>query len=262
VRIGLMSCMEFSLDGKFLHYTASVPVRVCIPSGARSMPRPFDWLYCKLPRPLNLELTMARLPRFILPGYPQHVIQRGNNRQDILRDEEDYWFLWGTLRDAAQRFQCDIHAYTLMPNHFHLAVRIKTEYEIFKEQEERILYDLSGNNPTKLKPSQCLSNFLNAYAQSFNILYNRQGNLFQKPIKRKLVEDEDYLRTLIIYIHNNPVHHGYTNNTIDYRWSSYLSWLVSKIQYGNQFFSDSESFVQSHFHTAKTGKSDMHFEFI
>ena len=55
---------------------------------------------------------MARLPRFVLPGYPQHVIQRGNNRQQILFDEADYWFLWEKLQAAAEKFRCEIHAYT------------------------------------------------------------------------------------------------------------------------------------------------------
>jgi putative transposase len=58
---------------------------------------------------------MARLPRFVLPGYPQHVIQRGNNHQRILFEEEDYWFLWEKIGAAANKFECDLHAYVLMP---------------------------------------------------------------------------------------------------------------------------------------------------
>jgi putative transposase len=63
---------------------------------------------------------MARLPRFILPGYPQHVIQRGNNRAAHPARRRRLLVSLGQLRDAAQKFQCDVHAYVLMPNHFHL----------------------------------------------------------------------------------------------------------------------------------------------
>lgn len=65
---------------------------------------------------------MARQPRFVLPGQPQHVIQRGNNRQDIFCSESDYLFYLEKLKDAAEKHQCDIHAYVLMTNHVHLLV--------------------------------------------------------------------------------------------------------------------------------------------
>lgn len=53
---------------------------------------------------------MARLPRFVLPGQPQHVIQRGNNRQDIFDAEDDYRFYLEKLKEAADKHQYDIHA--------------------------------------------------------------------------------------------------------------------------------------------------------
>ena len=54
---------------------------------------------------------MARLPRFVLLGQPQHVIQRGNNRQATFRTEDDYLFYLDKLSEAADKHQCDIHAY-------------------------------------------------------------------------------------------------------------------------------------------------------
>lgn len=65
---------------------------------------------------------MARLPRFVLPGHPQHVIQRGNNRQEIFCADEDYRFYLERLSDGAKKHNCDIHAYVLMTNHVHLLV--------------------------------------------------------------------------------------------------------------------------------------------
>ncbi len=63
---------------------------------------------------------MARLPRFDVPGQPQHVIQRGNNRSIIFVGEEDYEFYLRKLGEACQKFQCDLHTYVLMTNHVHL----------------------------------------------------------------------------------------------------------------------------------------------
>jgi len=63
---------------------------------------------------------MARLPRFDVPGQPQHVIQFGNNRSIIFVGEEDYHFYLKKLSDACEKYQCDLHAYVLMTNHVHL----------------------------------------------------------------------------------------------------------------------------------------------
>ena len=65
---------------------------------------------------------MARLPRFTISGQPQHVIQRGNNRDPIFVDDEDYPYYLERLQDAAEKYQVDIHAYVLMTDHVHLLV--------------------------------------------------------------------------------------------------------------------------------------------
>ena len=65
---------------------------------------------------------MARLPRFVLVGHPQHIIIRGNNREPVFNAEEDYRFFLDKLADAAKKHQCGIHAYVLMTNHVHLLV--------------------------------------------------------------------------------------------------------------------------------------------
>lgn len=57
---------------------------------------------------------MARLPRFVIPGQPQHVIQRGNNRDVIFVTDEDYLFYMAKLAEACRKFQCDLHAYVLI----------------------------------------------------------------------------------------------------------------------------------------------------
>ncbi len=65
---------------------------------------------------------MARQPRIVLEGQPQHVIQRGNNRDAVFVAEEDYQLYLETLTEACERFECDVHAYVLMTNHVHLLI--------------------------------------------------------------------------------------------------------------------------------------------
>jgi len=142
---------------------------------------------------------MARLPRFILPGYPQHVIQRGNNRQAILRDEEDYWFLWNKLGDAAEKFNCDIHAYVLMPNHFHLVLTPWQDNGIGK------LMQYTGRY----------------YVQHINARYERTGTLWEGRYRATLFDPEAYFLLLSRYVETNAVRAGLVAGPGDYDWSSY-----------------------------------------
>ena len=142
---------------------------------------------------------MARLPRFILPGYPQHVIQRGNNGQPILQDEDDYWFLWSKLRDAAEKFNCDIHAYVLMPNHFHLILTPWGEHGIGK------LMQYTGRY----------------YVQHVNSRYDRTGTLWDGRYRATLLDPGKFLLPASNYVELNPVRAGLVEAPADYAWSSY-----------------------------------------
>ena len=59
-------------------------------------------------------------------------------------------------------------------------------------------------------------------------MYSRHGNLFERPFKRKLISDKEYFKTMVVYIHNNPVHHGFTQYAMDYPWSSYFTCISIK----------------------------------
>jgi putative transposase len=73
---------------------------------------------------------MSRKPRFILPGIPQHVIQRGNNREPCFYAEQDSWRYLHDLKEAATHNQAAIHAYVLMTNHVHRLVTPGQPYSI------------------------------------------------------------------------------------------------------------------------------------
>jgi putative transposase len=78
---------------------------------------------------------MARLPRFTLPGQPQHVIVRGNNREPIFYSDADYLFYLEKLQQACEKHNCDLHAYVLMTNHVHLMITPNTDNGISKAMQ-------------------------------------------------------------------------------------------------------------------------------
>lgn len=143
---------------------------------------------------------MARLPRFVLPGHPQHVIQRGNNRQAIFCAESDYQFYLEKLAEAALKHSCDVHAYVLMTNHVHLLVTPHTDNGISKMM-------------------QMLGRY---YVQYFNYLYKRTGTLWEGRYKASLIDTDRYLLTCMRYIELNPVRaKDMVEHPSEYPWSSY-----------------------------------------
>ena len=70
---------------------------------------------------------MARKPRLDLVGMPQHIVQRGNNRDACFYAEEDYRNYMDWLQESAEKFGCLIHAYVLMTNHVHFLLTPQKE---------------------------------------------------------------------------------------------------------------------------------------
>jgi len=142
---------------------------------------------------------MARLPRFVLVGHPQHIIIRGNNREPVFIAEEDYRFFLGKLADAAKKHQCDIHAYVLMTNHLHL---------------------LATPNKTDgiSKMMQMLGRY---YVQYFNYTYKRSGTLWEGRYKASLIDSDAYALLCYRYIELNPVRANMVQHPSEYPWSSY-----------------------------------------
>jgi putative transposase len=143
---------------------------------------------------------MVRLPRFVIPGQPQHVIIRGNNREPIFHTSDDYQFYIDKLKKASEKHKCDIHSYVLMTNHLHLLTTPYTDQGI-------------------AKMVQMLGRY---YVQYFNYSYKRSGTLWEGRYKATLVDSENYLLTCYRYIELNPVRaRGMVNHPGDYPWSSY-----------------------------------------
>jgi putative transposase len=145
------------------------------------------------------EMSHGALTRFVLPGQPQHVIQRGNNREVIYVSAEDYRFYLEKLQEACQKHQCDVHAYMLMTNHVHLLITLHEENGI----------------------SKVLQGLCRYYVQYFNYTYERTGTLWEGRCKASLIDSERYLLTCSRYIELNPVITQMVDHPSEYPWSSY-----------------------------------------
>ncbi len=142
---------------------------------------------------------MARLPRLTLPGYPHHIIQRGNNRQAIFASTADYQKLLDLLIENATKFNVAVHAYVLMSNHFHLLATPRT--------------------PEGLP--QMMQGVGRRYVRYFNDTQKRSGTLWEGRYKSTLIQTERYLLSCMAYVDLNPVRAGLVSQAGDYPWSSY-----------------------------------------
>jgi putative transposase len=163
---------------------------------------------------------MARLPRYVIPGQPQHIIQRGNNRQVIFAVEQDYQFFRDAIVEAAGRFGLAIHAYVWMTNHIHLLATPTQTDSISKT------FQSAGRK----------------YVQYFNFTHRRSGTLWEGRYRATVVDTESYLLKVMRYIEMNPVRAGMVSYPRDYPWSSYThhahgedgpnqNWLIEHDEY-------------------------------
>jgi len=153
------------------------------------------------------------------PNKFYHVYTRGNNKECIFKEEENFYYFLQLYRKYISPYT-DTYAYCLLPNHFHLLIRVKEveKLEILNPESGEV-YDVNLQRQ--------FSHLLNAYTKAINKRYNRTGSLFQERFKRKEVTSEVYFTRLIYYIHFNPQHHGLLHDFSDWPYSSYHS-LLSK----------------------------------
>lgn len=142
---------------------------------------------------------MARLPRLDLPGIPQHVVQRGNNRLPCFLDDEDRQRYLQLLLQAALATQCQLHAYVLMDNHVHLLTT-------------------PANTGAVSRMMQMLGR---SYVARFNARHGRTGTLWEGRYKSCLVDSVGYVLTCYRYIELNPVRARMVESPDRFHWSSY-----------------------------------------
>lgn len=142
---------------------------------------------------------MARLPRLTVPGYPHHVIQRGNNRQPIVIDDVDRQLLVALVFEYARVHDVAAHAWVLMDNHLHLLLTPATADGV-----PRMMQALGRT-----------------YVRRFNNRHGRTGTLWEGRYKSSLVQAERHLLACMAYIELNPVRAGMVTDPRDHPWSSH-----------------------------------------
>lgn len=171
----------------------------------------------------------------LLPGETYHIYNRANGSENLFREWENYrYFLAKLVERTAPALK--ILAYCLMPNHFHILIRVRTAPEIKYYIWDQLLKNgkraLPPGVPIKQWPSfvaqRQLANMMVGYAKAYNKKYDRRGSLLQQNTKRKLIDSEAYLRKACLYIHFNPVHHNFTPAPEYWPHSSYKAYLGNK----------------------------------
>jgi putative transposase len=153
------------------------------------------------------------MPRRAFPFVPDahyHFYNRGNNRQVVFFESANYlFFLLGMEKYLAPALE--LLAYCLMPSHYHILARVRPP--------------TSEVAPTS-EVSRAMQRFLISYTKSINCRYSRVGALFQGQFQAKLIESDEHLRRVCMYIHANPVRDELVTSPEDWEYSNYLEWIA------------------------------------
>jgi len=149
---------------------------------------------------------LARLARLNLTDIPQHIIQRGNNRQATFFGEDDYLVYLDKLREYALKYKVAVHAFVLMTNHVHLLMTPSDKVGI----------------------SRLMQSLGRYYVRYINQTYKRSGTLWEGRYKSTLVDEDGYLLSVSRYIELNPVRANMVDHPKDYPWSSYQKNALGK----------------------------------
>ena len=157
---------------------------------------------------------MPRIARAVAPGYPHHITQRGNNREQIFFDRADREKYLELLTCFSRRYAVDIWAYCLMTNHIHLLA--------------------VPNDEAGLARGVGLTNLL--YTQYLNGKRQRAGRIWQNRFFSCITGNDRYLWAVARYIETNPVRAGMVRQPEDYPWSSaraHLCGIADPVLTGN-----------------------------
>jgi putative transposase len=142
----------------------------------------------------------------VVPECLYHIVQRGNNHQEVFFDDEDRQQYLNLLYHYSRKWNCPILAYCLMTNHVHLLVETKTVHGLAKLMQGISL----------------------CHTQRINKKYSRTGRLWECRFHSSLIEKENYLWRVFRYIDRNPVRIGWVCRAEEYPWSSARAHLLGE----------------------------------
>jgi len=147
---------------------------------------------------------MARIARAVAAGFPHHVVQRGNNRENVFIDDEDRKKYIKLLKKYSGERESRILAYCLMSNHVHLLIKPKENDSLYKMMQGVTL----------------------CYTQYTNRKYSRTGRLWESRYHSCIVDKDSYLWAVARYIETNPVRARMVKKAEDYAYSSALAHIM------------------------------------
>jgi REP element-mobilizing transposase RayT len=145
------------------------------------------------------DINMARALRIEYAGAWYHVMNQGVGRQNVFDDTKDFETYLEVLGSACQMFEIEVHAFSLMDNHYHLLIHTP------KGNLGRAMRHVNG-----------------VYTQKYNRAHGRDGGLFRGRYKAILVDADEYLQELVRYIHLNPVKAGKCRYSEGHKWTSHV----------------------------------------
>ena len=146
----------------------------------------------------------------LIPGSYYHIYNHAVGSDKLFLSDDNYLYFLKRYQHFVSPV-ADTLAYCLMPNHVHLFVEIRQDIQLPAGSK----YEMS-----KFVSKQ-FGNLFSSYSQAFNKQQRRFGNLFMSNFRRKVVDNDNYFTNLILYIHLNPVRHGFVDYTSKWKYSSY-----------------------------------------
>ena len=200
------------------------------------------------------------------PNCSYHIFNHANGFENIFTVDDNYRF----YLDKYQQYILPIaetYAYCLLPNHFHLVVRIRR-----KEVIEEVYRNFKSTNFSKVPNfgkvensgkveitdniieqfiSKQFANLFSCYTQSFNKVNKRRGSLFLKNFRREPIENKAYFLNAVIYTHRNPVHHAFCDRYTDWSYTSFCeikerNSQMIEVEKLLRMFGDRDSFIDLH----------------
>ncbi len=164
----------------------------------------------------------------LLPNELYHVFNRAIGNDRLFKTEENYRYFLFKMANYILPV-ADILTYSLLPNHFHLLIRVKSDEIIitYFELKKKKRFNALTDSLSDFIMEQ-FSNWLNGYTKAFNKMYSRKGALFIDYLKRSCVKEDCDFTSFIFYIHKNAVHHNLSAKIGEWKHDGYNSIVSTK----------------------------------
>ncbi len=168
------------------------------------------------------------------PGQVYHLYNHAVGSDNLFREQENYRFFLQQWQWYFGQYM-DLYAYCLMPNHFHVLGRLKPLSEavnvaIRLENTAKSQAFLRGEVPVNVFYEDQFKRFFTSYSRAYGKAYQRIGSLFRAKFKRVLIQDREHLLDKLMYIHHNPIHHGFCAGYAEYPYSSYHEYVAGNAE--------------------------------